>query len=222
MGIFSRRTASTESPKEQEEGATREELELGAQALPALDKLGWTLSRKAKRPIDAKGRPIPWYTYPAISFIGERVKADMEVFEFGCGQSTLWWADHARHVTSVEHEVSWAEHLQKEAPKNVTVTHTPLDEDGEYCRAAARAEGSFDVIVIDGRDRVNCAHNCLSVLRDDGVVIWDNAERTKYRRGQDYLHSEGFKRLPMVGLGPQVARIWDTSVFYRPANCFGI
>ena len=220
---FLSRQPEPEPAPEPSDGPSRQELEISQGAYPALASLGWILSRQAKRPIDAAGRPIPWYTYPAISFLGERVTERMNVFEFGCGQSTLWWANRAKRVTAVEHDENWASYLREQAPPNASVSHVALEEGGAYSRAALDSEeGPFHVIVIDGRDRVNCARNNLSALSDDGVILWDNSDRSKYRSGRGFLREEGFKQLPLVGMGPQVARIWETSIFYRPANCFGI
>ena len=40
--------------------------------------------------IDRRGLPIPWYTYPAIDFLVQIDFSDKTVFEYGCGNSTLW------------------------------------------------------------------------------------------------------------------------------------
>ena len=56
------------------------------------------------RPIDAEGRPVPWYTYPAIEFLRQLDFANASVFEYGSGNSTLFWCSIAREVISVEDE----------------------------------------------------------------------------------------------------------------------
>lgn len=194
------------------------------EALPALQALGWIHSRRAKRPSDSNGRPIPWYTYPAIAFLAERVRPDMDVFEFGSGSSTLWWSDKVAHVTTVEHEERWVRKMvEAGVPDNVDLMRRELTTGGDYCRSVqAAGRARFHAVVIDGRDRVNCAINSISALREDGVIVWDNSNRAKYQPGFDLLANEGFKRLPFIGMGPQLARIWETSVFYRPGNCFGL
>jgi hypothetical protein len=45
-----------------------------------------------KRSIDAKGEPIPWYTYPAIEYIKQLDFSDKSVFEYGAGNSTVLWS----------------------------------------------------------------------------------------------------------------------------------
>jgi hypothetical protein len=80
----------------------------------------------------------------------------------------------------------------------------------------------FDIIVIDGRDRVNCAKNSLGALKEDGVIIWDNSERSKYAEGYAFLKDNGFKRIEFTGIGPVNSFAWSTTVFYRNKNCLAI
>lgn len=107
-------------------------------------------------------------------------------------------------------------------PPNVTYIHRALEEDGDYCREIANHAPGFDVVVIDGRDRVNCARQAVGRLADAGVIVWDNAERERYREGYALLEAQGFRRIDFVGLGPINPKAWMTSIFYRAANCLGI
>jgi hypothetical protein len=59
-------------------------------------------------------------------------------------------------------------------------------------------------------------------LKDDGVILWDNAERAEYQRGYDFLIDQGFKRLDFWGMGPSRVVKWSTALFYRPKNVFGL
>ena len=102
------------------------------------------------------------------------------------------------------------------------MTHHALETDGAYSRAAEASGRRYDIIVIDGRDRINCARNCLPALEDHGVILWDNSEQEEYREGLDLLRSRGFRELPFEGLGPVNPYVWRTSVFYRDDNCLGL
>lgn len=192
------------------------------EAVPYLEASGWLRSRRERRSIDRRGRPVPWYTYSAIEFVSQRVEPSMEIFEFGSGGSTVWWAQHAAHVTAVEHHPDWFKEVSKMVPDNVELMHVPLETDGLYARAAQRSDRQFHVIVVDGRDRVNCAINSVDKLRDEGIVIWDNSDRERYHDGFRMLHERGFKRIGFHGHAPIRNRVMETSVFYRPDNCFGI
>ena len=43
-------------------------------------------------PIDKNSNPLPWVTYGFIDFISERLNKSIDVFEYGSGNSTLWYA----------------------------------------------------------------------------------------------------------------------------------
>lgn len=184
---------------------------------------GWLRSASEKSPVDESGLPLPWYTYPAIRFLQERVQSGMNVFEFGSGNSTLWWADRVKSVTSVEHDQNWSEIVKNRIPENVLYKRLDLVEGGEYSQfAKSSGRGPFDIVAIDGRDRVNCALNCMSELKDDGVIIFDNADRRRYRHAHSVLQNNKFRRLKFIGIGALTVNEWDTSIFYRPDNCLGI
>jgi hypothetical protein len=206
-----------------EERQSAEKVRVAKQAAPALEQLGWIASRRDKRPVDGRGRPVPWYTYPAISFLEERVAPEMRVLEFGSGLSTLWWARRVAHVTSIEHDPEWVAELESQLPANAELLVRPDDVDGKYARAGeAGSHAPYDIIVIDGRDRMNCAILSLDLLAPEGVILWDNSERRDGRLGRSALEERGFRHLKFVGMGPKLARVWETTVYYRPGNCLGI
>ena len=128
-------------------------------------------------PVDADGAPLPWFTYGAIAFLSPRVGADWRVFEYGSGHSTLWWAARVREVVAAEHHEQWAEKISEQLPDNAQLLHRPLSDGTRYPDAPLEVGGLFDVIVIDGRERVWCAERCLDALSPGGVIIWDNSER---------------------------------------------
>ncbi len=43
---------------------------------------------RSKAAIDRTGRPVPWYTYPAIEYLKQFDFAETSVFEYGSGNST--------------------------------------------------------------------------------------------------------------------------------------
>jgi hypothetical protein len=200
--------------------AEAEERRIARKVLPYLRTTGWALSHRTNSAVDAEERPIPWYRYAAIDFLEERAAPSQRVFEFGCGNSTLWWAERTESVTAVEHDSEWAGKVAAEAPGNVSILEVPLERDGDYCRTPLRLAGEFDVIVIDGRDRVNCGAQCLAALSPSGVVVWDDSHRRRYRVGLRLLEKQGFRRLRFTGLGPIGPESGETSILYRPDNCF--
>ncbi|NES92903.1 MAG: class I SAM-dependent methyltransferase, partial [Okeania sp. SIO2B9] len=88
---------------------------------------GWIKSLMTGLPINYDSKPIPWYTYPAIEFIENKIASDFRVFEYGSGQSTLWWAERVLKVISVESNRNWFSYLQEKMPKNVEIILTKID-----------------------------------------------------------------------------------------------
>lgn len=189
-----------------------------------LNQQGYIRSLIEKRVVDADGKPIPWYTYPAIDICRERVTEDMSVFEFGCGYGTFWWAGHVRKVTIVEHDKKWYESIIARFPDNVRPIFKALVKNGEYSHILhSLLPLKYDVIIIDGRDRVNCSHNCIQSLTERGIIIWDNTDREYYIPGRDFLKSCGFRELRLFGLTPALPIDTNaTSFFYRNGNCLNL
>ncbi len=183
---------------------------------------GWIRSLAEGVPVDAEGRPLPWMNYPAIDFLARHVRPNMSVFEYGCGHSTLWWAARVREVIACDHDREWVERIRPRAPGNVTLRHVALEEGGEYSRVVAEHPGRFDIVVIDGRDRVNCARHAVTGLKPEGVIVWDNTDREEYRPGIESLARAGFRRVEFLGMVPTLNEKLETSVLYRDGNCFGL
>jgi len=151
---------------------------------------------------------VPWWTYPAI----DRVEAFLtgrgdrcRVLEFGAGASTLWLARRCKEVHSVEHDAEFADQLAPllaEYP-NVTVHKVAAIPAQGVPRAASQRRGyehldftpyvamadeiggTFDLVVVDGRAREASLRAALPHLAEDGLVVFDNANRRRYRPGID-------------------------------------
>ena len=92
----------------------------------------------------------------------------------------------------------------------------------EYENYILNCTSKFDIIIIDGRERVQTAKNSLHSLKRSGIIIWDNSDREKYKEGYQLLFEKGFKRLDFWGIAPGLHAETCTSIFYREENCFGI
>lgn len=183
---------------------------------------GWFRSNREQASVDAAGEPLPWITYSAIDFIRERIKSNMTVFEFGSGGSTKWWASQVRKVVSVEHDRCWFEKINPLKCDNAEIVYINLTVGGDYSKYILNYDQFFDIVVIDGRDRVNCMKNCLQALNSTGVIILDNSNRSKYMEGIRFLQEKGFKKIQFSGFCPIVNIKSETAIFYRNQNIFGI
>jgi len=187
-----------------------------------IHQTGWFNSAKTRQSVNKNGQPLAWFTYPFINFITPRLSKNITVYEYGSGNGTLWWAKHVKHVTAMEHHQGWAEKISKNAPNNVTILQADLAPQGNYASAINQSNKKYDIIVVDGRERVNCAINAASALSKKGVIIWDNSEREHYIQGMEELAKNGFKRLDFWGMVAINSTISCTTVFYRPHNILDI
>jgi hypothetical protein len=181
---------------------------------------GWLRSRRDKAAVDLSGQPLPWFTYPSVQFIGARIHRDMSVFEYGSGASTLWWSARVKAVVSCEYDAKWYQRMSAMIPANVRLIHAP--DRHTYAEQILGCDSRFDIVVIDGECRVECARSCVEALTPSGIIVWDNSDRPQYQEGFDFLTSLKFRRLDFAGLGPIDVCGWSTSVFYRAENCLGI
>lgn len=149
-------------------------------------------SQLRNEPVDSNGQPLPWLSMPAIALLEARAPSGLSVLEYGSGNSTRWWARRAARVVAIEHDAAFHARLAPRLPGNVTSLLVPETPDGAYERAPARFGRVFDVIVIDGARRLECARTCLPLLKEDGVIIFDNTDMKEYAPGLDYLRQQGF------------------------------
>lgn len=181
---------------------------------------GWFRSFRECRAIDRRGEAIPWWTYSAVHFIEPRLTPGLRVFEYGCGSSTVWLSRRVKEVISVEHDQRWAERVSSQL-KSGSSQVILRELSGGYVEEIAR-HGYFDVVIIDGRQRVKCLHQCLEFLTPAGIIIWDNSEREDFAEGMLQAKRNGFRELPFWGLLPAKIQFSQTSILYREENCFGI
>lgn len=187
----------------------------------ALKEDGWYRSHKTKTSVDKNGNPIPWCSYPFIKFLEPRLKKTFDVFEYGSGNSTLWYASRVNTIKAVEHDKQWYEEVKKKLHSNASIVHRALDK-GEYAKEVSAEKKKYHIVIIDGRDRNNCVYESIKMLTDDGVVIYDNTQVTEYAESISHLLSNGFRKIDFIGLLPIVSHNNTTTIFYRPENCLDI
>jgi hypothetical protein len=187
-----------------------------------LADIGWFNSFETKMPVGGSGEPIPWVTYSFIDFVKERINSSQTIFEFGSGNSTLFYAKRAGKVVSVEHDKNWFDMIYAGKPSNSELIFCELEDDGKYCRMAGSFDEKFQIIIVDGRDRSNCCKQSLSALAADGVLILDDSERPQYQDAIRHMKELGYKELPFTGIAPGSFIYKSTSVFYKTDNCLSI
>ena len=143
-----------------------------------LVKKGWFRSYRNNAPMDREGNPLPWISYSMIHFLEGRLTKDMSVFEYGAGQSTLWFSPRVNSVISIEHSEDWYELINNKSPDTCELYCHSI-EDKTYQNKILEFKKYFDVVFIDGRERVKALNNSMYAVKDDGVIILKNSNRCR-------------------------------------------
>ncbi len=184
-------------------------------------KSGWTRSWQEGKPVSPNNEPRPWLSFPANCLLEERLKKNMKVFEFGSGNSTLFLGSRVGLLHSVEHDKEWFEKSDPKPYQNTEIFFCPL-ENGSYPDFPRSIGQVYDLILIDGRERVACAKASANCLSSEGVIIFDDSERDRYSEGLEFLTGQGFRKLDLWGISLGDFKLKNTSIFYRENNCLGI
>jgi len=172
-------------------------------------------------PVDKAGEPLPWYTYPAIDYINQLDFSDKCVYEFGSGNSSLFWSRISKEVVSVEHDEKWYSSRVDHLKPNLVLKHRTGKN---YCASILEEGGEFDVIVVDGIFRDCCCEHLQKKLKRNGLVILDNSDRAsefeEYSRAVSVLKAAGLIQVDFSGFGPVNAFTWITSFFFTRAFDF--
>ncbi len=172
----------------------------------------WQSSKEGKA-IDAEGVEIPWYTYPAIEYLSSFDFKGCDVFEFGSGNSSLFWASKARSVCSVEDNQEWFKVISQKRRNNQIIIHHS-DKTG-YVKALSEQGKLFEIIVIDGSWRKQCADEAPKYLKEGGMIVLDNSDRMIEKECARLLREQEFIQVDFSGFGPINDYCWSTSVFMK-------
>lgn len=190
---------------------------------------GYYRSARQHAVVDASGAAAPWMTFPLLTFLETKCFAGRSVLEFGSGHSSQWWGERADHVFALETDPEWTKLVRRDAPANVRVEEVPLDYDSQADFAgdvhALVGDKRFDVVVVDGGDRVKALFTAPSVLTDNGFIVVDDLDL--FREDPDWapalaaLFEAGFGCIDFYGLAVSAPFSRDhrcTSIFFRDGS----
>ncbi len=164
---------------------------------------------ETKLPVAADGSSLPWYTYPAIEYCNQLDASGLNIFEYGSGNSSLYWARKGANVWCVEDDPAWYETMRGKSAQLCGILLRSTSE--AYVSAIAEVGQQFDIVIIDGVWRNECAVAALAHVRKDGVIILDNSDW--YKDVAQFLRSQGFFQVDFNGFGPVNNYCWTTSIF---------
>ena len=76
-----------------------------------------------------------------------------------------------------------AKKLQNKGLKNIDLKYIPREHDKYANYIKEFPKDYFDLVFIDGRDRVKCIQNSIDRVKPKGIIVLDNSEREEYKDG---------------------------------------
>lgn len=127
-------------------------------------------------------RKTPWLTEAAIEFLEGCVLTEAAVrttvLEFGAGASSVWLAARCWQLTTIEHDKKWLDVATAGIRSNSW--RKCLCELPYHSACDAFEDESLDLVLVDGRGRVECATSALRLIKPGGILMVDNTERRHY------------------------------------------
>jgi hypothetical protein len=171
----------------------------------------------------------PWWPYDAVAWVVSVLSPEPQVFEYGGGGSTLWLEDRGAMVTVAEHDEAWHAQLADQVAAGTTVLFRPPSASGTVTSAAAagyfdnyvatidgRPDESLDLVIVDGRARVECVRHAMPKVRPGGLLLLDDADRARYRPAIKMLAD--WERHVFAGLKPGARSPAQTWAWKRPVG----
>ncbi|NJN41371.1 MAG: class I SAM-dependent methyltransferase [Flammeovirgaceae bacterium] len=180
----------------------------------------------------------PWTSQASIQIFKKILNTEMKGFEYGSGNSTLFFAQRLQHLTSVEHNKEWHQIVNKKLTQTGTSNidyhliprHDRTEERFSFhsdfnlddSSFSVRTEYSnyfsfikkypdqyFDFIIVDGRARVECCLNAIPKLKPGGIFVLDNSDRERYQ--PIFLVLSSWKQITTT------TGLFDTTIWFKPS-----
>ncbi len=117
----------------------------------------------------------PWISYDAAQAIDRHIAKTSRVLELGSGMSTAWYAARAGHVLSIERDAEW---FAEGSSRLATLENAELRQcESREAYLAIEVGRQFDLIMIDGTWRDDCARLATQHLASGGIIYCDNIDK---------------------------------------------
>lgn len=155
--------------------------------------------------------PKPWIDAEAVNWLKQNLKAEMNVFEYGSGGSTLFMSALVKSIISLEHDpvfyVTLKDIIKKDRIKNCRLVFAPphnrIPTDTLYASTDEHfknmsfkkyvetiheyPDNYFDFVFVDGRARNGCVVTALPKIKNGGYLLLDNSDRPEYKISLDVM-----------------------------------
>ncbi|MBW4481638.1 MAG: hypothetical protein KME14_03750 [Tildeniella torsiva UHER 1998/13D] len=175
------------------------------------EKYGYHHTKASQRPVDINRQPLPWFTYPAIEYLAQLDLSNKSIFEWGSGNSSLFFAKRCKQITSVENNKEWFDYCSSQLLSNQKII---FREESAFAEVIDELSTTFDLIIVDSLRRYECVHRCIKYLNDGGLVILDNSDW--HPNSSAFLRNHcDLLEVDMHGFGPINSYSWTTSLYFH-------
>ena len=172
--------------------------------------------------LSGKYKFMPWIVPETVSWLEKNMREEWQVFEFGSGWSTIWYAKHCRHIVSVEDNAGWNQvvegRVKDQGVKNCELRLASLND--FISIISSFPNDYFDLIIIDSSEeqknlRIEALEASMSKVRPGGYILLDDSDRPQNTVLPHSLDDWGVLRF--VGIKPFPLMAIETSIFQRPS-----
>lgn len=132
-------------------------------------------------------------------FFMSHLDENTRVLEYGSGESTIEISKIVKKIVSIEHQKVWYDKVKSISPSNCDLILQIPDEvydegglDGTYEQFKSYINSpvgmdTFDIILIDGRARVECAKVCSKFSNENTIIFVHDFFREEYQEIKNFL-----------------------------------
>lgn len=205
---------------------------IGTHLVSRPQDLRWLTRWLRQRKLSTLDSRLPWWPYEMVELVDSVLPSNAMVLEFGGGGSSLWLHDRGAQLTVVEHNPNWARVLRTHLPGNVRLIEEPptasgkvksVVEEGHFDNyvesACAISDNSLDLVIVDGRARVECVRAAKSKVRPGGRLLLDDSDRPRYEGAHASMADWPETRITGLKIGsnyPATTSLWTRPVSSDP------
>lgn len=137
---------------------------------------------------------LPWYNIKLIHFLNNFLQKNFDIFEYGGGNSTLYYASKVKSVSTIEGKQEWIDFINKNKQNlhNIKVQKCNIIQNFSL-EINNFTTKEFDIVVVDSRDRAKCLMQSVKHLKQNGIIILDNSERANLIDAKQSITKMGFQ-----------------------------
>lgn len=155
----------------------------------------------------------PWYNFPLVEFLDAYIQPNMNIFEYGCGFSTLYYAQKKCNVYGVESSSTWLEKTTQLAQKHNLNQYISIIKckANDMPKQIHQFNVNFDIIIVDSHHRLECLMETKKT--NCGMIILDNSERESLQKANNIM--TGFEIKVFTGNGFNRKGTSEAKVFLK-------